>query len=79
MVAARAASTHRCLSNESGWCMRAGPSADPGMTFRSSHQVLFYGLMRQKRQEADDRLPVYMAPSGSTAGGGGPAGRDHKW
>ncbi|PRW44958.1 tyrosine--tRNA ligase cytoplasmic [Chlorella sorokiniana] len=25
--------------------------------------VLFYGLMRQKRQEADDRLPVYMAPS----------------
>lgn len=25
--------------------------------------LLFYGLLRQKRQEASDRLPVYMAPS----------------
>ena len=23
--------------------------------------LLFYGLLRQKRQEADDRLPLYMA------------------
>lgn len=26
-------------------------------------QLLFYGLTRQKKQEADDRLPVYLAPT----------------
>lgn len=25
--------------------------------------LLFYGMLRQKRQEASDRLPVYMAPN----------------
>lgn len=25
--------------------------------------LLFYGLLRQKRQEASDRLPLYLAPS----------------
>lgn len=77
----------RCMSGLFLRCLYALPPSfllpvnAPTPTNRPARpdQVLFYGLMRQKRQEADDRLPVYLAPSSSAAGGGGAAGRDHTW